>query len=504
MSTAAVYGSLTSRLLDYASSRRDSPPRPNSTASAPVDDDDHLHTDDARNPHVQMAPHRDWSRSLVHHDFLSAGGGAAHCCAMGIPVDNVYVRMFDRVVLLALVFTSTVTVYIVCIALTQPMGHQPDADPFSNPSPRFVIDFFLDLVFMADFVLQFFRSFRDDEGRGRLVYSLAEIRRIHLKSWWLLPDFVSSVPFDLFIALGDAVGADANNLRFLRLIRLVRIHRASRIVGQSQWFRQLKLRVDSRKIQIVWLVVGLVLVEHWASCWWVWLGREEFLLGGDRYTWIDRLEENGFVFDRNSNWELYIVGLYWASTVSSSVGSGDIVPANPTEAIFVAFFQILGGCLFAYAVSSLVGSYSALRANEDSRNAAVDSVNEMLSELQREHAEVDYERIRNFVAQALDARAARARRRFAPGGALSQLSPQLRDEVLLAERKPWLECVWYLRHVRPRLARALAREAKWVTYVRCRSRAGPHGTHTHARARAHVGRRRLATSSCCRATRRSC
>ena len=167
-------------------------------------------------------------------------------------------------------------------------------------------------------------------------------------------------------------------------------------------------------------------------------------MGGDRYTWIDRLEENGFVFNRNSNWDLYIVGLYWASTVSSSVGSGDIVPANPLEAIFVAFFQILGGCLFAYAVSSLVGSYSALRAQEDSRNSAVDAVNEMLRELKSESADLDYEKVRQFVWQAQDARAARARRRFAPGGALSQLSPQLRDEVLLAERKPWLDVVWFV------------------------------------------------------------
>ena len=64
--------------------------------------------------------------------------------------------------------------------------------------------------------------------------------------------------------------------------RLVRIHRATRIVGQSFWYRRLLLHVDSRKFHMVRLVMGLIMVEHWASCWWVWLGREEFLLGGDR------------------------------------------------------------------------------------------------------------------------------------------------------------------------------------------------------------------------------
>lgn len=119
-----------------------------------------------------------------------------------------------------------------------------------------------------------------------------------------------------------------------------------------------------------------------AACIWVWIGREEVLLDKGRYTWIDRLTQNGFIFDPYSEYDLYIVSLYWgtlslcdsttnlvhlASTVSSSVGSGDIIPANPTEAAFVAFFQIMGGCMFAYSVSSLVGLYAAIHALEEGR-----------------------------------------------------------------------------------------------------------------------------------------
>lgn len=133
--------------------------------------------------------------------------------------------------------------------------------------------------------------------------------------------------------------------------------------------------------------------------------------------------------------------------------------------MFVATFQILGGCLFAYAVSSLVGLYAALHANEEGRGAAIDAVNEMLLELHKESANVDVEKIRTFVWQACDARAARARRRLAPGGALAQLSPQLRDEIFLAERQPWINKIWFLKNCRPKLARALARDAKWVTYA---------------------------------------
>lgn len=279
-------------------------------------------------------------------------------------------------------------------------------------------------------------------------------------------DFFSSIPFDLMVlVLTTLLPIHANSLRFLRLIRLTRMHRAYRIVDQSDWYQRFTLAVDSKKLHMAQLVLGLLLVEHWASCWWVWLGREEVLLEKKRYTWIDRLEENGFLFDRNSEMELYIVGLYWASTVSTSVGSGDVVPANPQEAMFVAIFQIMGGCLFAYAVSSLVGLYAALHALESGRGQAIDSVNEMLQELTLENANVDVEKIRHFVWQACDARAARMRRRLGPGGALVQLSPQLRDEVFLAERKQWMDLIWFLRHTKPRLAKLICRAAKWVAYA---------------------------------------
>ena len=57
--------------------------------------------------------------------------------------------------------------------------------------------------------------------------------------------------------------------------------------------------------------------------------------------------------------------------------------------------------------------------------------------------DVDEEKIRDFVYNAVDARSARARRRQAAGGAFSLLSPVLKDEVLVAERFPHINKVWF-------------------------------------------------------------
>lgn len=395
---------------------------------------------------------------------------------IGISPHNRLVQAFDFILCLSLIYTATVAVFVVCVAMTQPAKpgrHHGTVTSQFSPTDHPIwsavgttIDSVLDAVFLTDFVLGFFRAFRLDGGRGRMVFELKEIRHLYVSHPAFVLDFLSSLPFPVMVlVLGTLFNLEAHSLRFLRLIRLMRVHRAYSIIDQSRTYQAFTLRVDSKKLHMAQLVMGLLLVEHWASCWWVWLGREEVLLNADRYTWIDRLEENGFLFNRTSELELYIIGVYWASTVSTSVGSGDVVPANPQEAMFVAVFQILGGCMFAYAVSSLVGLYAALHVIEEGRGRAIDSVNEMLMELTQENSPVDVDKIRTFVWLACDARAARARRRLAPGGAMSQLSPQLRDEVFLAERQKWMDLIWFLKHIQPKLARVICREAKWVTYA---------------------------------------
>ena len=117
-------------------------------------------------------------------------------------------------------------------------------------------------------------------------------------------------------------------MRFLRLLRLLRgtkktrrkklqltkkntVHRLNRILDSTPTFKSLMLRMDSRKLHMIRLVVVLLLIEHWAACIWVWIGREEVLLDKGRYTWIDRLTQNGFIFDPSSELDLYVVALYW-------------------------------------------------------------------------------------------------------------------------------------------------------------------------------------------------
>ena len=280
--------------------------------------------------HTEVSP-PDWANWLYPGEDWKVDG------KVGISPNNKLVHWFDRLLVLALFLTGTVTVFIVCVVMTKPLdrnGHVIEDDSFNKMSFRLFYDFSMDVIFLVDFILGFFRAYRDDGGRGRMIYDLREIQRLYVSKPTFLIDLITSIPYDLLVYFGSLMGFLPHNLRFLRLIRLFRIHRGYRIVNQSLWYQHFTLRVDSRKLHMAQLVFGLIMVEHWASCWWVWIGREEVLLEQKRYTWLDRLEENGFVFNRNSEFELYIVGLYWASTVSSSVGSGDIVPANPQASLY--------------------------------------------------------------------------------------------------------------------------------------------------------------------------
>lgn len=91
--------------------------------------------------------------------------------------------MFDWILCVSLMFTATFSVFVVCIWLTRPAhgdggGYNvPFVDHIAHKHNNYdliikLIDLVLDCVFLADFVLGFFRAFRLDGGRGRMVFEL--------------------------------------------------------------------------------------------------------------------------------------------------------------------------------------------------------------------------------------------------------------------------------------------------------------------------------------------
>ena len=63
----------------------------------------------------------------------------------------------------------------------------------------------------------------------------------------------------------------------------------------------------------------------------------------------------------NSNIEKYILGWYWGATILSTVGFGEIIPANNYERFFISIIEIFCSLSFAYFVNA-IGEIIKMRA----------------------------------------------------------------------------------------------------------------------------------------------
>ena len=101
-------------------------------------------------------------------------------------------------------------------------------------SPLFIINRFVDFVFLCDMVLAFFLPFRSTPKNGGMwVFDNRRIAKKYLSSWFLL-DLLTGVPFDFFIGFAldeddSGSGSMLQLLRVLRIAKLARVLRASRI-----------------------------------------------------------------------------------------------------------------------------------------------------------------------------------------------------------------------------------------------------------------------------------
>ena len=69
--------------------------------------------------------------------------------------------------------------------------------------------------------------------------------------------------------------------------------------------------------------------------------------------WIAKAEKMGKAL-KDDDWTVqYVFSLYWASTTMLSIGYGDIIPENMSEAIYTISAQFISCVLFAFSVNEI-------------------------------------------------------------------------------------------------------------------------------------------------------
>ena len=208
------------------------------------------------------------------------------------------------------------------------------------------------LCFIADLVLTFNTAYLSGD---QLVLDRAAIRNNYFGTWFLL-DLVSSLPLELidllveyFSRAGGDDGEGSSGLKALRALRLVRLLRLLRLLKIQRYITQLEdaFAINLSSLQLAKVIAGICYLMHLLGCAWFWLADNA---PEGAQTWITQY---GLIPDDADVWSKYSVSIYWALTTLTTVGYGDIVPANETERLYALMTLLIGALVFGFLLSNV-------------------------------------------------------------------------------------------------------------------------------------------------------
>lgn len=242
-----------------------------------------------------------------------------------------------------------------------------------TPVPIFVLNRLVDLALMCDMILIMFLAVEGETRTRRKFWIL------HL--WTIRWRYLRALFITDFVSLGASVveileysgvpvfaGHAAKMSRFARFFRLVRVVRMGRLALIMNSMRRALQHVFRQKevgfitMELVKWSLEFFLMGHVLACVLGYTASVEESFGGN--SWIKAVEANkGFSLDRydDTGW-LYLLSLYWAFAILTTVGYGDVVPVTHGEVVVVVFIMVCGGCawtLLMASVCSVVGVIDA-------------------------------------------------------------------------------------------------------------------------------------------------
>ena len=204
-------------------------------------------------------------------------------------------------------------ILIACVAITATFQPFEVAFlDFDDPFPV-VVNRIIDVIFIADTIVQFFVPYQD--VFGNTITNNCQIA-MHYARGWLLVDLVSVFPFDLLANSNEDPLSKLSLLRALRLLRLfklLRVLRASRVI--NRWRN--RLGVSNAATSLLRFMVLFLLIMHWGACLWFMAATLSTTEGGGQFsgTWVD---DAGLAHASTAS--KYVASVYFAASTSSTVG----------------------------------------------------------------------------------------------------------------------------------------------------------------------------------------
>lgn len=247
-----------------------------------------------------------------------------------------------------------------------------------------ILNYIVDITFAIDMLLTFFTSIFD--GEGNLVVDKKKIAKNYLTGWFWI-DLISILPIDKMINVDTT--KNAQTLQMAKMSRLSRISKFIRLVRIIRMMKMLRLckdrdRIASRtedavkldenvKRMLTFLVV-ILFVNHILACLWVFASKFD-----PEANWVR--DKVGNDFAEIDTAELYLMSFYFVSTTVTTVGYGDMSPANSVERVFSIIMLFVGVMCFA----SLSGSLTSMITQNDNQQASLKQRMDTLTHLRKHY-----------------------------------------------------------------------------------------------------------------------
>jgi potassium voltage-gated channel Eag-related subfamily H protein 7 len=299
-----------------------------------------------------------------------------HCCITIDPRTD-RMKIWDGVIILLLIFTTYVTPYEVAFLSTR----------FNT---LFVINRFVDLIFLLDLIRCFFTAYFD-EMKQYWVGDAGAIAANYMKGWFTI-DLVSILPFDSvgLIMNSDAISKfkAARIIRLMRLLKLLRLLRSARII--NRWRDE--YGITNAFSTLIRFCVVVVTTTHWMACALRLLpdlfdgvyqtpgciaseGNSTVASESCDISWLHSQTLAGQPLIDAGPSRQYNVALYWATMTLTTIGYGDVTARTDAESVFMTICMIVSSALYAYTIGEVCGIVATMDEATRAYNKQADMIN---------------------------------------------------------------------------------------------------------------------------------
>ena len=250
--------------------------------------------------------------------------------------------------------------------------------------------FSVDAAFFVDIIVTFLTAYHD-ESKINLITDRKEIAKKYLKFWFWL-DVLSILPVDMLVpSTDDSSGGSLTDMtRFSRMGRLYKMVRMLRMVKMIRIIKDRKkiinnldsmINVNESMEKYMLLVLAFILCNHVLTCIWIMLASFDEL-NNWRLAIRDRFADfNDYsIIDDYSDWDWYLVGIYFIATTVTTVGYGDINPVNNIERGFCSVLMFIGVIGFSFAT----GALGSLIASQETAQAKLQEKLMLLTKIRKQ------------------------------------------------------------------------------------------------------------------------